>query len=192
MPLHGAGLLRGDRGLIACAQSGGGKTSFTVAMVRRGWRALGDDKLLLGAMSGTPVMVGLAQTLNLDPGAGAWFPEIGDLSAQAAYSSFTEKRRVSIERMWPGRVASQACPTDLVFLDRPVGHRGITIRPLTQVESSSLLLRQTVIPNDRALARDIIGCLWRVSARCRGWQVDVGHDAYLAADALDAVDAVLL
>ena len=47
VPLHAAGLTDGRRGVLVCATSGGGKTTFMMAMVRAGWRSLGDDKLLL-------------------------------------------------------------------------------------------------------------------------------------------------
>ena len=56
VPLHAGGLTDGRSGLLVCAGGGGGKTTLTVAMVRRGWRALGDDKLLV-AMDAQPQRV---------------------------------------------------------------------------------------------------------------------------------------
>ncbi len=58
VPLHGGGLVRDGRGLLCVATSGGGKTTFTVSLIRRGWRALGDDKVLLATAAGAPRVVG--------------------------------------------------------------------------------------------------------------------------------------
>ena len=47
IPLHAAAVVRFDTCALICAESGGGKTSLTAALVREGWQTLGDDKLLL-------------------------------------------------------------------------------------------------------------------------------------------------
>ena len=92
VPLHAAGLVapssgtsddRDRHGVIVCAMGGGGKTTFTVAMVRRGWRSLGDDKLLLrstdfGSVTEALIVASIKQILNVDPAAAALFPELAD------------------------------------------------------------------------------------------------------------------
>src|SRR5438270_6428311 len=58
-PLHAAAAAKGDRCILLCAPSGGGKSSLTAALVRSGWRALGDDKLLLRSNDGAPELASL-------------------------------------------------------------------------------------------------------------------------------------
>ena len=110
VPLHGGGLVRDGRGLLCVATSGGGKTTFTVSLIRRGWRALGDDKVLLATAAGAPRVVGLLHVLNLDPRARDWFPEIGDLTEVAPYSGGSPKRRQPIEARWPAGHCARDVP----------------------------------------------------------------------------------
>ena len=67
VPLHAAAVARDDCGAILCAPSGGGKTTLAAALLRRGWRTLGDDKLLLRLIGGRPEIAALVESCNLHP-----------------------------------------------------------------------------------------------------------------------------
>jgi hypothetical protein len=191
VPLHGGGLVQGDRGLLCVATSGGGKTTFTVSLIRRGWQALGDDKILLSAAGGPLRLVGLLHTLNLDPGAAAWFPEVGSLARVAPYSEGSAKRRQPIEGRWPGGTALEMVPTDLLVLDRTEARCGIVATPLSTAEVAAGLLRQTVVPGDPATAAPIVRALGALAVRLRGWRVVLGSDAYEGSQPLDRLEATL-
>lgn len=185
VPLHGAGVIRGQRGLIVCAQAGGGKTSFALALVRRGWRAIGDDKLLLGIVDGTPVLTGVQQVLHVDPASSAWMPELSGRAWHPAAITTSVKRRIKLQAVWPDGGTPMGIPTDLVVLQRPVGAVGIDIARLGPDRVLEALIRQTAIPNDPDLARAILATLLAAASRCRGWQIAVGHEAYADSRALD-------
>jgi len=191
VPLHGAGLVRDSRGLLCVATSGGGKTTFTVSMIRRGWRALGDDKLLLSANDRPPRIVGLLHVLNLDPAAGAWFPELGDLVDVAPYSEGSPKRRQPIDGRWRGGTALEMAPTDLLVLERADERCGILATPLSTAEVAGALLRQTVVPSDPEIAAMIVRALGALAVELRGWHVVLGCDAYEEAGPLDALETAL-
>jgi hypothetical protein len=191
VPLHGAGLTRDGRGLLCVATSGGGKTTFTVSLIRRGWRALGDDKILLSTAAGDPRMVGLLQTLNLDPAVSAWFPEVGSLAEVAPYSEGSAKRRQTIEGRWPGGTALEMTATDLLVLDRTDARCGIIATPLATSDVVAALLRQTVVPSDRTVGAMIVRTLGALAVSLRGWHVAVGQDAYEGPDPLDRLGATL-
>src|SRR5205085_5151140 len=60
VPMHAATVVRDGTCAFLCAQSGGGKTTLTASLVRRGWRAVGDDKGLLQCRDdGSPVVKAL-------------------------------------------------------------------------------------------------------------------------------------
>lgn len=47
LPLHGAALTRGSGAVLLLAESGSGKTTLTLGLMRRGWRPLADDIVLV-------------------------------------------------------------------------------------------------------------------------------------------------
>jgi hypothetical protein len=189
VPLHAGGLTDGRRGLLVCAGSGGGKTTFTLAMARRGWKSLGDDKLLV-AMSDRRV-VAIKHMLNVDPLVQRWFPEIGDLTALPQYSAWTPKRRVSMARLLPAAPATEMVATHLLLIDRQTGASGITVSPMSSADAISALLHQSVVPHDPRVAAPIARTLATLGQRLTGLRATVGDDAYADAEALAAVEEAL-
>jgi hypothetical protein len=178
VPLHGAALTDGARGVLICAASGGGKTTFMMAMARAGWRALGDDKLLLRTDGPEPVIVAIKHMLNVDPGAAAWFPEIGDLRVLPEYSALTPKRRVALGTLWPDSTAFAMHPTTIVSLERLAGPGTLTAKEMDPASTIGTLLRQTVIPRDPEEARWITGEVAACARGAQGIRLVVGDDAY--------------
>jgi len=191
VPLHSAAVTDGERGVLVCAAAGGGKTSFTLALVRRGWQALGDDKLLLRTDGDGPEVAAIKHMLNVDPAATRWFPELGDLSSLPEYSTWTPKRRVALGRFWPTAPAFTTAPRFMVVLVRRPGTGELSVEEIDLRESIGALLRQTVIPADPDVARWITGSLVTLAQRLTAYRVVVGDDAYADPSALDDVDRML-
>lgn len=178
-PLHVGSVLRGEVCALLCAPSGGGKTTLTTAMIREGWRTLGDDKLLLDLdEERRPRVAALIDRFNLHPQSRRWFPELGDLTGLPRYSAWTDKRKVSAEAIWPGAVARRGHPTHLLRLDRREDARGIAVRPMAQGEILPTLLRQTVVPSHRAMAGPILAVVAAAARRLRGLDLVIGKEAY--------------
>ncbi|MFN2460770.1 MAG: hypothetical protein ABR591_08810 [Candidatus Velthaea sp.] len=190
-PVHGAAVVKNDRCAILCAATGGGKSTLTAALVRRGWRTLGDDKLLLRVNGGVPEVNALLHTFNLHPRTRTWFPEVGNLERLPRYSVWTEKRKVKAADIWPSIGALCARPTALVLLNRVAGAHGISASPLDRATLLDTLLRQTVIPNEPAVARTIVGTITRTALQLRGIKLDIGDDAYGDPACVDGVEDVL-
>jgi hypothetical protein len=191
VPIHAAGVVKNGRCVVLCATSGGGKTTLTLALVRRGWRALGDDKLLLSCPGGSPELGGLVHTCNLHPQTRAWFPEVGDLERLPVYSAWTEKRRVSIDSVWPGGTVAGGRPTHIVQLDRSETYQGVRVLPLAQREILPTLLRQTVLPSDRGVTSQMLRTIADATRDLRGLRIEVGRDAYRDSACLEAFEAAL-
>jgi hypothetical protein len=47
VPVHGAALVRGSAAVLLLAESGAGKTTLTLGLMRRGWQPLADDIVLI-------------------------------------------------------------------------------------------------------------------------------------------------
>jgi hypothetical protein len=191
VPLHAAGLSDGSRGVIVCATGGGGKTTFTIGMARRGWRVLGDDKLLLDMHCGSGRVRAVKHMMNVDPVVRRWFDEVGDLSRLPSYSSWTGKRRVALGSLWPAAPATAMSPTHLLAIDRRADARGISVSEMSTAEAISALLHQSVIPREPQVARLITGALATTAQRLTPRRVTIGDGAYAEPDALAVVEAAL-
>lgn len=193
VPVHAGTVVRDGVCAMLCAASGGGKTTFTTALLRRGWDSLGDDKLLLRCCAGgRPELRALVHSLNLFPHSVRWFPELDGITDLPAYSVWTDKRRVPMEWLRPDSALMQGEPTHIVRVTRSEGGRGIRISDLSAHETLDLLLRQTVIPSDRILAGQIMGTVTRTAQCVRGLAVQVGDDAYDHPDYLDAFEEAVM
>ncbi len=191
VPLHAAGLTDGDRGLLVCAMSGGGKTTFSLALVRNGWQMLGDDKLLIGQHNGELVAGAIKQILNLDPAVVRWFPEVGDLRSLPEYSTWSPKRRVPLTRFWPRAAARVTRPTHVIVVDRRPDSGSVQVQPLSEGDTMAALMRQTVVPLDPTVAQPVLAALATVARRVRGFRVEIPDDAYADPHAMDTVEAAI-
>lgn len=193
VPLHAAAVSNGAVCALLCAASGGGKTTLSAALIRRGWQTLGDDKLLLQwntAERGAEVHAVL-HTFNLHPNTREWFPEVGDLTQLPQYSAWTEKRRVPVEDIWPGRTARYARPTHLIQIERDDAATALQVTRLDPSQTLDALLRQTVIPAERAVAAPILAALVPTARQLTGLRLVVPRAIFRDQDCLAVLEAAL-
>ena len=192
-PLHAGAVSKANCCAILCAPSGGGKSTLTAALLGRGWSALGDDKLLLRvADSGKPALHALVHRLNLHPDTQRWFPDLGDLTQQPAYSVWTPKRRVAIDAHWPGQAMQAAQPTHVLALHRTDQLKGVHIKPLAPTDLLAVMLRQFVIPNERTAARQLLATAAAAARQLQGYSLAIGSDVYLDDAGLAPIEEILL
>jgi len=180
-PLHAGSLIPpgGTDCVLVCAPSGVGKTTLISALLGRGWRTLGDDKVLLRKENGSIVARALSRRVHLHPALANWFPEIGEIEKWPRYSRWTEKRMVKMEAIWPGQLMGSAIPAGLVQLARAEKGPALEVEPFDSIRTLHSLLRQIVIPADRADARPLVSCAAAMAGRLRGALVTVGNNAFL-------------
>lgn len=180
-PLHAGSVCTAGASACAllCTHAGGGKSTLVAALLRRGFKTLGDDKTLIRVEAGTtPLAVSLARDTNLHPRSARWFPEVGDLSAMPTYSHWTDKRKLRIQEVWPGCMILAARPTHILRIDRAAGTGPISVAPMGRTETLDALMRQVVIPTDREHARETIRVLTALAETCAGHAVTIPDHAY--------------
>jgi hypothetical protein len=177
-PLHAGSLLPPgeNRCVLLCAPSGVGKTTLTAALLRRGWRTLGDDKTLLQIGQSGVIARGLARRFHLHPTSARWFPELGDFNDCPHYSRWTDKRVVRIEQTWPDRLVDGAIPAAVVQLER--SESGLQIEPMDRMKTLYTLLRQVAIPSDPEHAQPLVACISRAAAAANSAVIKIGHGIY--------------
>lgn len=192
IPLHAGAVVRDARCAIIAAPSRGGKTTATLALLHRGWKTLGDDKLLVKQSSeGRADLYAVQSLFNIDPQANAWFPEIGDLSNLPLDSAWTPKRRVSIESLWQDRMLARAEPTHLVQIQRFTEPHPTRFVELGGAEVLTTLLRQLVIPGEREIAAQILRVVTALARQVRGLRLELGAGAYADPRTLDLMERML-
>jgi hypothetical protein len=192
VPLHSGAVCFAKSCAIVCAPSSGGKTTLITALIRRGWTTLGDDRLLLRiGQGGRPELAALLLSMNLDPKTVKWFPEVRGIEQLPTHTSFSDKRRISIEAFWPKRSILRAEPTHLFQLVLSQDFDGLRFRALTGNDLLSILLTQTVIPNHPDTARQILSILAEAARHLNGLRLDVGSDAYGNSQALSELEAAV-
>ncbi len=189
--VHAAAVANDSACALLCAPSGGGKSTLTAALVRNGWKTLGDDKLLLRRNGGEPYVHGLLQTFNLDPATRRWF-DFGNLDALPRYSAWTNKRRVSVGTIASDVTLSSARPTHVVRVLRSPGLGGVRATPMEPRDILPALLRQIVLPCDRAVCQWILSETGSAVRGVRGITLEIGDDAYHSAAWLDTIEEALL
>jgi hypothetical protein len=193
VPMHAGAITAKDKCFILCAESGGGKSTLTAAMLHLSWKSLGDDKLLLRiGNQGQPELTALMHNFNLHPQTSLWFPELGDMEKLPEYSVWTPKRRVSIESIWPGQSQNHAVPTHIIQIMRNDRLDGFHLENKERIETLPLLLHQTVIPKEHKTASNILSTLAGVSSQLYALTLEVGNDVYSDQTKLKALEAELL
>jgi hypothetical protein len=191
VPIHGAAVAKDGSCAILCAASGVGKSTLTAAFIRKGWRSIGDDKLLLRFTAAGPELAALQRTFNLHPQTRAWFPEVGELEGLPLYSTWTQKRKVRIETIWADSVLETATPTHLVRVRRDPTSSVLSVRDLEAKEMFPTLIRQIAVPTERQAASLILQTVAPTLGRLRGLDLTIGDNAYCREDCLTELEAAL-
>jgi hypothetical protein len=178
---------RNGRCALICAESCGGKSTFTAACIHYGFRTLGDDKVLINT-SAPPRAFALSGGMNLDPAVSRWFPETATLAQLPTYSRWSPKRKVRIESLWPDALRPHALPVFLLKLNRSQNATPLSLQPLPPNQIINALSRQTVIPNDRQAAAAILPTIMRLAAQMRGWSLTLSSDVYTDLNNLQAIE----
>lgn len=154
--VHAAGVVAPDgRAWLLAGESGCGKSTIAYALMRAGWRVLGEDGVLLQRSDNSLIAHAWRDMLQVSIELAEYFPE---LRAHRAMVNWSEPRhRVSIT----SPVVQHAPIAALVFLDR-ARHDAITTLPETVAlsmlvrQSSTVLLSDTHAAAHFAALRELV------------------------------------
>jgi hypothetical protein len=192
VPVHAGAVEKDGCCVILAAPAGAGKTTLVTSMIRRDWRTLGDDKLLIRIGDDGSEIAGLVHSINLHPNTQKWLPEVSDFEAfpQHSFFAFNQKRRVRIEDIWPGRCTLSAKPTHVAEIVRRDDHSDFRISSIGGRDTFSTLLRYTVIPNNPFEAHQIMSTVAETTKQLKGFRIEIGNNAYESSDGLSQLETV--
>jgi len=113
--LHAAGLVAPDgAGLLVVGDSGSGKSTLTIGLIRRGWRYLSDDAVLLRRGERAVEALALRRHFYVDADAASLYPEL-PRGEEIPDASGGRRRRVGVEEAYPSQRVSACEPRILLF-----------------------------------------------------------------------------
>jgi hypothetical protein len=173
--LHAAGLARDEHGVLLAGDTGVGKSTLTVTLVRSGWDFLSDDALLLRSRLGGVEALAIPDEFHLDPALAQTFPELAILRQKESYNGGT-KRAVELGEVYE-RGPVPACVPSLLFFPQiaPGPTRAEALAP-TQALAALIRTSALVLLDERVAALHL-EALRRLVSQCRCYRLYHGSDA---------------
>lgn len=177
--LHANGLAWGEQGVVMAATSGSGKTTFTLSLLRAGWRYVADDALLLAQQGEQVVAHGLRRDCSCTPETLALFPHL-----QAAVAGTErlarDKRTVSLAAIYGAQYTTRCVPRLLLFptIGAAAHTTLISLPPLEAI--SQLIARSPGMLINKAAVQEQMVVLKTLLQQAQSYRVVLGEDVFTA------------
>lgn len=139
--LHAAGLVRGETGYLFIGESGSGKSSLSLSLVRQGWRYLSDDVLLFRPSMNGVEALSFRKRFFLDPALSRHYHEISAHLEETSYGGDT-KQLFDVESVYPDQFSPNCFPRVLIFT-RIVPHAESALVPIDRASVLVRLMQQS-------------------------------------------------
>ena len=172
--IHATALEHNGRAILIPGNSGRGKTTSFISLLRSGYRYLSDDHPLLQD-SGTHVEVlPFPIKINVTDATVQFFPELGAASAQVLHPG-VPKRFFYAEDLYPTAVGERCQPALVLFphvVDAPQSH----LELLPKSRALEALLPQALLVYDKTVARREFQVLAKLVQQVDCYRLHFGRD----------------
>lgn len=142
-PIHASAVARGRRAVLFPAESGAGKTTLALTLVRASFRYLGDDKPLIVSRAGRPTVLAFPEPIHAYVDELRAFENLPHRPHPDFPPDYPLKQSFRIEDRWPGSVLNSARPRALVFPEpREETPPETRIEPISRVDGLRRLIEQ--------------------------------------------------
>ena len=175
--LHAAGLMRDGVGYLFIGESGSGKSSVSLSLVRQGWYYLSDDVLLLRtSMDGVEAM-SFRKKFYLDPILSHHYPEITHHFEATSYGENT-KQLLDLEFVYPDRFCPNCFPKVLIFTSIVPRSESMLV-PIDQISALIKLMKQSAtLFFNRKVIKEHAEVLKRLLYQTENYQLFLGTDVW--------------
>ncbi|MCR4291834.1 MAG: hypothetical protein NUV76_03050 [Candidatus Kuenenia sp.] len=175
--LHAAGLVRDGMGYLFLGESGSGKSSTALSLVRQGWHYVSDDALFLRSSAGGIESLAFRKHFYLDPVLSRQFPEIAPHLKGSAMGNHT-KRFLDVESVYPGRFRTSCIPKVLVYT-RIVPQHESKLIPVDKTTAFIKLMRQSASLFFKRQAVNVhLEAIKRLVSQSDSYELLAGRDLY--------------
>lgn len=172
--IHATALEKDGRGVLIPGNSGRGKTTSFISLLRSGYRYLSDDHPLMRD-AGTHVdLLPFPIKVNVTENTIAFFPELREAPDHLLHPGFP-KRGFYAEKLYPTSMGECCRPALVLFphvVDSPQSH----LEPLSKSRALELLLPQALLVYDPEVARREFQVLVKVVQQVDCYRLHFGRD----------------
>lgn len=172
--IHAAALERNGRGVLIPADSGGGKTTCCVSLMRAGYRCLSDDKPFLRDNGHGITLLAFPEKIDVTERTVAFFPELSAAPAGALSQGY-RKKQFYPEAIYPGSTAESSRPA-LILFPHISGESRSRIERLSKARAFEALLPHGLQVLDRDRSARHFDLLARLVEEAECYRLHFGHD----------------
>ncbi len=174
--LHGAALLcPNDTGIVISADSGGGKTTTALAVLRKGARILSDDLIVSQAEPDGVSLFGIPEPMNLTDQTIAFFKEIAPFSDRPRRDPISRKLMVSPYEVYGPDCMIDRCRAKVIYFVN-VTKKGPFIKPMPTADALGKLIRSHTFARRQQMTRDSVSHLCGLLSNVGTYSLGTGPD----------------
>lgn len=172
--IHAAALAWDGKGVLVPGFTGSGKTTLSIALLREGFRFLGDDRTFVKRETDGLKLLAFPDELDVTEETISSFPEMKELP-QDAFKLGPRKKKFWVERVYPDSIVNVAVPKILLF-PNIVQRKESQLQPLPKAEAVGRLLPHALLVFDREIAEKHFHLLCHLIEKMDCYQFDFGKD----------------
>jgi hypothetical protein len=172
--IHAAALSRDGKGVLIPGFTGSGKTTLSIALLREGFKFLGDDRTFVKEDGNKLKLLAFPDELDVTEETILSFPEMTALP-EDTFKKGLRKRKFWVERVYPDSIVNISAPKILLF-PRIVQKEESQLQPLSKAEAVERLLPHSLLVFDRTIAEKHFHLLCHLVEKVDCYQLDFGKD----------------
>jgi len=175
--LHAAGFIRDGAGCLLLGESGSGKSSMTLSMVRHGWHYTSDDAILLKSSADGVEALSFRKKFFLDPVLIHHYPEIAPY-LEGPTNEKRGKRFLDLDLVYPDRFYPDFLPNVLIYTSI-VSQPESMLTPIDQTSSLIKLMKQSAsLFFNREAVKAHLDVLKQLVIQTDSYELLAGRDLY--------------
>ena len=173
-PVHGAGLANGEQGILIPGFTGSGKTTLSIALLRKGFRFLSDDRSLLRENEAGFELLAFPEGLDVTGKTISFFPEIREKLGGFSETSL-HKRTFRVESVYPDTLTRRCSPKTLIF--PKIAERTFSrLEPISRMEAIERFLPHSLLVFDQGIAEKQFYFLCQLVQKMDCYRLHFGKD----------------
>ncbi|HKU53580.1 MAG TPA: hypothetical protein VJQ25_14000 [Nitrospira sp.] len=174
--IHAAALEKDGRGILISGNSGRGKTTSSLSLLRSGYRYLSDDQPLIQDAGAHVDVLPFPTKINVTQATIEFFPELADVPDHVPHPG-SHKRSFHAEDLYPTSIGERCRPAMVLFphvADVPHSH----LELLSKRRALELLLPQALLVFDPEVAGREFQVLAKLARQVDCYRLHFGHDIF--------------
>lgn len=172
--IHATALEKNGRGILIPGNSGRGKTTSFISLLRSGYRYLSDDHPLFRDAGGHVELLPFPIKINVTEDTIAFFPELRDAPDHLLRPRFP-KRAFCAEEIYPTSIG-QCCRPSLVLFPQVIDAPRSHLERLPKSRALELILPQALLVYDQEVARREFQVLAKLVQQVDCYRLHFGRD----------------